>query len=426
MSPAGGAGTRGRTLPSTAPRPAPGTTPAGPVPLAERAGGPDLARGLALVGIALANLVGWLHGHPWTVLAKQADAAPWDRTADVVIALLADNRGFPLFALLFGYGIGVLHRRSREAGETPGHFRIRMLRRMTVLGAIGVLHGILLFDGDILVGYAVIGTLCAVLATRGRIALPLAAMVTVPMLAVWGWADGVAGLGGGTGHEAAAAATYGESLLIRLGATGRGLAFALVNDLGLLAPMALGALAASVRLLEAVEVHRDLLTPLARWGLGIGLVGALPLTAVMVLDPFHEAIGSVVLLGSLGVLHQLSGLTGALGLAAAAALLAERSRTAASGGLRHAVGALEALGMVSLSAYLAQSVLALILFPPYTLDLGASLGTAGAAALVTAGWLLMLPPAAALRSRGRRGPAEWALRRLSGPVSRAAREGAPA
>lgn len=393
----------------------------GPVPLAERAGGPDLARGLALLGIALANLVGWLHGSRWTVLSKQVDAAPADRAVDVVIALLADNRGFPLFALLFGYGIGVMHRRSREAGEAPGRFRIRMLRRMTVLGAIGLAHGILLFSGDILVGYAVIGTLVAVLVTRGRIALSLAAVLTLPLLAVWGWSDGVVGLGSTTGYEAASAATYAESLLIRLDETGRDLAFALVNDLGLLAPMALGALAAGVRLLEATEVHRDLLVPLARRGLVIGLLGAVPLTVVLVLDPGLGTVDSAVLLGSLGVVHQLSGLVGALGIAAAAALLAAHARRAAAGGVRRAVVALEALGMVSLSAYLGQSVLALALFPPYTLDLGARLGTAGAAALVTAGWLAMLPLAAALRARGRRGPAEWLLRRLAGPAPGAGR-----
>src|SRR5699024_12700550 len=41
------------------------------VPLARRALGPDLARGISLLGIALANMVGWLHGQQWTVLLKQ-------------------------------------------------------------------------------------------------------------------------------------------------------------------------------------------------------------------------------------------------------------------------------------------------------------------------------------------------------------------
>jgi uncharacterized membrane protein YeiB len=84
----------------------------------------------------------------------------------------------------------------------------------------------------------------------------------------------------------------------------------------------------------------------------------------------------------------------------------------------------EALGAASLSAYLAQSLLCLALFPPYTLDLGARLGTAGAAALVVAGWLVMLPLADLLRRRGLRGPMEQVLRALAGSTSSRSRGGA--
>ncbi|WP_168165359.1 DUF418 domain-containing protein, partial [Brachybacterium sp. HMSC06H03] len=92
----------------------------------------------------------------------------------------------------------------------------------------------------------------------------------------------------------------------------------------------------------------------------------------------------------------------------------DQARVGARDPLGAAVRAVEALGAVSLSAYLAQSVLCLLLFPPYTLDLGAQLGSAGAAALVLAGWLLMLPPAVLLRRSGRRGPMEHLLRALAG------------
>ena len=105
------------------------------VPLARRAGGPDLARGLALLGIALANTVGWLHGSQWTVLLKQVDATALDRVVDVLIALTADNRGFPLFAMLFGYGIGILHRRSQERGERAA--TLRAAHAATPPGAAG-------------------------------------------------------------------------------------------------------------------------------------------------------------------------------------------------------------------------------------------------------------------------------------------------
>ena len=418
------------------------------VPLDARAGGPDLARGIALLGIALANLVGWLHGSAWTALLKQQDASAADRVVDVLLALLVDNRGFPLFALLFGYGIGILRRRSLERGERTGQFLRRMLRRFAVLLAIGLAHAILLFSGDILVGYAVIGMLCALLMTRGRVVLAAAAIVTLPALGVLGWVDGTVGLGGGTGYAAASAPDYLAGVGIRAPDALHGLLLAPIEEIGLLSPMALGALMARGALLEDVPAHRRRLGRLARWGLAIGLVGAVPLTAVLVLDPAHARLDVEVVLGILGVLHQVSGLAGAVGLAAGAALLAARwgprpaaRAPGADGGLASAtatptdsptataaapppagardplgaaVRAVEALGAVSLSAYLAQSVLCLLLFPPYTLDLGAQLGSAGAAALVLAGWLLMLPPAVLLRRSGRRGPMEHVLRALAG------------
>src|SRR5699024_6918051 len=84
---------------------------------------------------------------------------------------------------------------------------------------------------------------------------------------------------------------------------------------------------------------------------------------------------------------------GALGLAAAAALLAERvRRRAAPGAVSISVHGVEALGTVSLSAYIAQSALYLALFPPYTLGLGATAGSALTAGIAAAGWLAMIPP----------------------------------
>lgn len=298
--------------------------PTAPVPLAERAAGPDLARGLALLGIGLANLVGWLHGEPWTVLLKQADAAPLDRAVDVLLALLVDNRLFPLFALLFGYGLGLLHRRSLAAGERRGRFVLRMLRRHLVLLAIGLAHATFLFSGDILVAYAMIGMLCVVLLARHRALLAVGGLMALAPLGTWGWADGVSGLGGGDGYALASAATYAETLLPRAREALVELATAPVYDLGLLAPMAIGALAARPRLLEDVPRHRPVLRPTAAAGCATGLLGALPLTAVLVLDPRHEVLDSAIVLGILGTIHQLSGLFGAIGLAAASALVAER------------------------------------------------------------------------------------------------------
>lgn len=377
------------------------------VPLSRRAGGLDLARGLALLGIALANTVGWLYGQQRTALVKQADTTALDRTIDVLLALLVDNRGFPLFALLFGYGIGILYRASQRRGESSRRFLARQARRHLVLLVFGLLHGILLYTGDILAAYAIIGMLCAWLATRGRSPLMIVAGIALPALGLWGWADGVIGLGGSDGHASAQATSYASSLQIRTGEVLESVALTPIMDIGLLSPMALGALAARYRLLEDVGLHADLLRPLARWGLGIGLIGAIPLTVVLIADPHHMILTSQTVLGILGVIHQLTGVPGAVGAAALAALIAHRFR----GPLLRAI---EALGAMALTAYIAQSLVFVALMPAFTLGLGARLGTAGASAIALGGWLLMLPLAAALRARDRRGPLERLLRYLAG------------
>ncbi|WP_405417889.1 DUF418 domain-containing protein [Pseudonocardia alni] len=72
-----------------------------------------------------------------------------------------------------------------------------------------------------------------------------------------------------------------------------------------------------------------------------------------------------------------------------------------------------ALGRRSLSGYLAQSVVFVGLLPAWTLGLGAGLPL-WAATLCGAGvWLLTVVAAVVSRQRGRRGPAEVLLRRLT-------------
>ncbi|MFC0675945.1 DUF418 domain-containing protein [Brachybacterium hainanense] len=384
------------------------------VPLSQRAAGPDLARGAALAGIALANTVGWMYGGTWTALAKQADAGPLDRTVDVLVSLLADNRGFPMFALLFGYGIGVLHRRGQQRGETAGAFRRRMARRHLVLAGIGLAHGVLLFPGDIILPYAVIGMLAVLFASRSRRIVMLGALIAAPMLALWGWSDGLVGLQTGIASlPAVQAGDYGTSVLIRAQETGWALLTMPATDLGLLTPMLIGLLMARGRVLEDVTRNRETLASLVRWLLPLSLLGAAPLTWVMVRDPWHEAVTSPALLGGLGVLHQLTGLAGAVAYAAGAALLCAGYRR---GRARTGRRALVALGRMSLTAYLLQSLLALAVFPAYTFGLGGRLGSAGASAIMLGTWAAGLVLAWILARRGRRGPAEQLLRTLARPV----------
>lgn len=114
----------------------------------------DALRGLALVGILAVNMEyfsqsihdGWL----------QPELRDWpDLVARWLVTAFFQLKAYLLFALLFGYGIGM---QTRDRGrERIASARARHRRRMGVLAAIGVAHATLLFSGDILVTYALLG-----------------------------------------------------------------------------------------------------------------------------------------------------------------------------------------------------------------------------------------------------------------------------
>lgn len=110
----------------------------------------DVLRGFALCGILLANVqpIASLDDVP---LSGAAAGAPQEW-----MGLLVEQRFFPIFSLLFGVGFSLLL--ESAAGRTASP-RLLLLRRLLVLLAIGAAHFLLLWHGDILSTYAVVGLL---------------------------------------------------------------------------------------------------------------------------------------------------------------------------------------------------------------------------------------------------------------------------
>ena len=129
------------------------TTLQGATPLTARALGPDLARGFMLLFIALANSHYFLPGD--SVLGGYPqDGSAVDSAAAWLISTFVDGRAFPMFGLLFGYGVAhiVAPAAGRRAARGPALLR----RRSLVLIAVGVLDGFLFYAGDILAMYGVL------------------------------------------------------------------------------------------------------------------------------------------------------------------------------------------------------------------------------------------------------------------------------
>ena len=111
----------------------------------------DALRGFALMGIALANYPEFAL---WTFLSESQQEAMSTAPVDEVVRFfhyfLVDGKFYTIFSLLFGVGFSLFLSR---------HSVSLFLRRMMILAAIGFLHLMFIWSGDILLLYAVGGML---------------------------------------------------------------------------------------------------------------------------------------------------------------------------------------------------------------------------------------------------------------------------
>ena len=117
----------------------------------------DALRGLAVFGILLINLWGFVFGY--TALrygVVDASATNGDRLAVFLAAAFAEQKFYPIFAFLFGAGFWLqMQSLAQRSGLENAKQTYR--RRLKWLLAAGVLHGVLLWFGDILTAYALTG-----------------------------------------------------------------------------------------------------------------------------------------------------------------------------------------------------------------------------------------------------------------------------
>ena len=125
-------------------------SPVGPTLGTDRIAGLDITRGVAILGVLLAYTV-WSLGSPpaetWSAL---------DRVLQVIMDVFVDGKFVTTFSFLFG--VGVAQQWRRWEASTP-NVKALHLRRMGFLLAIGLAHGALLRNGDILAPYAILGML---------------------------------------------------------------------------------------------------------------------------------------------------------------------------------------------------------------------------------------------------------------------------
>lgn len=381
---------------------------------AERSLAPDVARGVALLGIVLANSVLHLSGQLLGPGYRPVDAGTADRVVDVVVGVLVDNRAFPVFTLLYAHGLAVLLRRQAEHGARWEDARGLLLRRCAWLGGIGLAHLVLLFDGDILTVYGILGlALVPLLRLRDR-ALAWTGAGALVVYAAFSSIDGLADVDTSPPLPVDATTAAG-ALAVRAAQAASYLVAGPFLVLAFWSPAVLGVLLARHRVLDRPAEHLPLLRRLAVTGSCVSVPGALPMVAASV-QAWQPSTPAGLLVGAL---HALTGLAGAVAFVALVAwgVAAREQRAAAHGSPppppRGPLLVVVAVGRRSLTCYLLQSVLLVPLMAPWALGLGTGAGTASAAALGVVVYLVTAAVAVLLHRAGAQGPAEALLRRLT-------------
>ncbi|MGB3714522.1 MAG: M28 family peptidase [Candidatus Promineifilaceae bacterium] len=136
----------------------------------------DILRGFAIFGILLVNMYGFAG-----MALNPQNYSGLDRVVVILILLFAQAKFYSLFSFLFGWGMWIQMSRAIAKGV---NFVPLYIRRMLVLLAIGILHGIFIWTGDILTVYAILGLLLLLFrnSSERTLLIAIALLLLLPMI----------------------------------------------------------------------------------------------------------------------------------------------------------------------------------------------------------------------------------------------------
>lgn len=389
----------------------------------------DAVRGVALLGILVVNLSAFTLPLAASGLPDPTDAV--DLLAWIPIKWAFETKFMVLFSLLFGMGAALQSMGAARRGQA---FAPLWRRRMAVLALVGALHAWLVWSGDILLHYAIVGLFVPpLLGLSRRVLWPLiVALIGLPwMINVVGhavlaslpgaegpaieiasglpWVDAM--FSAGLDPRAAAfqqaelhvweRGTLLDVLLLR-GATWAGFQTVLLLTLQPLRTLGIFLLGAQLWKLGLFrDEGRGLRRRLITWGLGAGLAVEGLVVLAHLLAGLNEASPLAVVAEAL---HGLSGLAVGLGLAGGLAAV----------GLHPVVGKLltplARAGRMALTSYLGHSIAGLVLVGLVGFGVVHRVWHLPIALVIVAAQVGL---ALFWLSRFRMGPVEWAWRALT-------------
>ena len=396
---------------------------------------PDVARGFMLLLIALANVGSWVAG------PEGRAPSTADRTWTFMSALFIDRRAYPLFALLFGFGLATMVNRRMASGidaycqqltgglRAPSAAELDQAREQAAVDArrlvrrrglwmvlFGLIHGAF-FPSEIIGTYGIVAVVFAgwfahkhhkrQLAVCALVLLSQFVPVVLAML--FGSGGEAAASGAAVPAPAAAAPTgAGESMASALPwfvTNVNGWFFTALSAAftTMILPAAfLGARLADTDLIAHPERHRGLLTVAGIGGLALGALGALHELLVPLTSAQPWAVDSTLIM--------ILGLAGGCGWLAVLALYA--GGPTADNRLTGLRRLLSNVGRRSMTAYLSQTVMfaGIFVIAPRLTGRSVSPGAAASAAVAVMVWLTTVVLCAVLERLGMPGPFESLLR----------------
>ena len=383
----------------------------GPVLRQERIEAIDILRGVAILGILIVNMS----------LFSQPDGLPAHQLSERLIYFFAQEKFKALFSFLYGLGLAVQMMRAEARGA---HFLPLYARRLGVLFLIGVAHFLLLWDGDILHDYALLGVVLLLFRHRSPKTLLVSAgvLLAIPMLFF-----GITTYSVITGHvnphvkkwityengaeddetsgefaDAYSRGSYAEMVALRASELPRDMSPD-TDDAYVLALFLLGLYAGRRRILHDVPAHLPFIRRVQRWGLIIGVAGNAAFAVGGAFDPSPtrvlENVGRLCLVVAAPALM--------LFYASTIILLTQREIW------RRRLAPLAAVGRTALSNYLLQSLICTTIFYSYGLALFGKVSPSLGLLLTVTIFLIQIPLSVCWLGRFQFGPVEWLWRSLT-------------
>ncbi len=364
----------------------------------------DVLRGLALFGVLTVNLItGFRVSIFQQFLVPQGPDSALDDVVKMLVNVGLESKAFALFSFLFGVGLAIQFERL---ARNPSRLRW-LIRRLLVLLGVGLIHLCLIWNGDILTEYALLGLVALPFLYLPNKALAVVSLVALGIFVVFPlvlpgniWpSDAWIRQHVATATNVYSSGSYAQIIQFSLGE---------IPDLlplhGYVAPRTvalflLGALAWRTGLLAYPQRHRHTLLGVAM----VGLVFGLPLSLLQSPNPISPWFSWAPLIS---ILMLLGPIVLSLGYGATVIAAVTFSRL---GSLLRLFGP---LGRMALTNYLMQSVIFGWIFFGYGLGYFDRMSAAHAMVLGLGVYAAQIIFSRWWLKRFRFGPMEWLWRTL--------------